>query len=253
MKKILIVLLIIVAAVGGYFCASFGRNVDIDLGGGDTTIENSDIFALVSSTPTREGFVFGGWYSDPAFKTKVNEENWLSFATVHTLYAHWISLDPITYNVRNSVVTITDEGRAYQTADVVDLSGDFDFSSLRDAGIERLHISVSFKARECDDGYQYCFIYPGLACTRKDNSLFGVIERNIIGEQSQGSDHCLFEYQFELGSGHRSTSWETVFFETTLLLDDLQAEALVLRYGASGKYDDNWQNTDVIISVTPVT
>ena len=51
--------------------------------------------ASVSYTPTREGYIFGGWYKEAACTTKVSEAEYTPTSNI-TLYAKWT---PITYTV----------------------------------------------------------------------------------------------------------------------------------------------------------
>lgn len=40
-------------------------------------------------TPTRDGYTFGGWYSDPSGGTQVTQQTIATTPADHTLYAHW--------------------------------------------------------------------------------------------------------------------------------------------------------------------
>lgn len=158
-----------------------------------------------------------------------------------------IEVEPITLTVRTESATITDSGRASQKLDVVNLSNYYNISALKNSGFTYLTVSLSLDVKEVDDGYQYVFLYYNSSC--KGNSVWDKVEDFVVGSDDDPS--LLYTYKFEHGPGEKDTSWSTHSFTTTIPLDDITAN-LYIRYGASGKGDDNWINKNVIITVKPV-
>lgn len=68
-------------------------------------VKNCYIDNIASSTPTKEGFVFDGWYLDNEYNAKLDNAQGLSDAT--TLYAKWAKLHTITLVKNNG--TANDE------------------------------------------------------------------------------------------------------------------------------------------------
>ena len=73
-------------------------NVTLNANGGtlagDATItvnRGGKYSALDGKTPTRTGYVFGGWYTDPVGGTKVDKDTSFTLDADHTLYAQWVS------------------------------------------------------------------------------------------------------------------------------------------------------------------
>jgi len=73
-------------------------NIIYDLNGGTNANTNPKSYldeVIALDEPTREGYVFDGWYSDSTFNTKVTEINAESTGDI-TFYAKWIALE---YNI----------------------------------------------------------------------------------------------------------------------------------------------------------
>lgn len=226
-------------------------NVYLNGGGNISVTEDTTFDNIIAMRPTREGYDFAGWYSDESFNDYINP-NAIAKAQRNkgTVYAKWIQVESQTYYVRESVATITDSGRKNQKMDKVGAVEDFNFTDLKRAGYSKLVVSVSADVCEIDDGYQYIFIYASSTCT--DNSVSSVMDfydKYVFGETKEDPSLC-YMHKFEHGSGFADPSWETVTFEVTLDLSRF-SDDIYLRYGASGKNDDNWQNRNIVVSVTP--
>ena len=150
--------------------------------------------------------------------------------------------DPITVTVRTETAKITDSGRASQKMDVLLLSDYFDVDAAVSAGYTKLSVTFTFDVRELDDGYQYVFFYADKNC--KGNSFFD----KVVDEFYDPADpSLLYEYRLEHGGSKKNTSWGSHTFTTTLKLSRL-IDDLYIRYGASGKYNDDWENKNIVVT-----
>lgn len=152
--------------------------------------------------------------------------------------------EPITLTVRTEAAKITDSGRASQKMDKVLLSNYFDVKAAYQAGYTKLNVTLTFEAREIDDGYQYVFLYADSNC--KGNSILDKIVDEIYDPEDPS---LLYEYRFEHGGTQKDTKWGEHSFSTTIKTSRLKDD-LYIRYGASGKYNDDWQNRNIAITFT---
>lgn len=231
--------------------------------GSDVTLPSPDNESLkfadaVKLKPTREGFVFAGWYSDEALTDYIIPEH-ITYTqyTKGTLYPKWIKVDPVSYNVRTETATITDSGRSKQKMDIVYLN-EFNMTDLKRAGYTKLQITVSYDACEVDDGYQYVFLYQDENCAQpkdEENSLADMIWGDsldeILGNKDPGDPTLLYTHKGEHGSGKKDTSWGTHTFTVPVSVENI-IDNLYIRYGASGKDEDNWKCKNIIVTVTPI-
>lgn len=153
-----------------------------------------------------------------------------------------IPLDPVTLTIRTETAKITDSGRAGQKMDKVLLSNYFNVKSAYNAGYTKLHITYTFDVRELDDGYQYVFFYADTNC--KGNNFLDKIIDEVYDPQDPS---LLYEYRLEHGGSKKNTKWGTHTFSTTIKMSRLKDD-LYIRYGASGKYDDDWENKNVVVT-----
>ena len=153
-----------------------------------------------------------------------------------------IPTDSFTVTVRTETAKITDSGRASQKMDILLLSNYFDVKAAYNAGYTKLNVTFTFDVRELDDGYQYVFFYADRNC--KGNSFFD----KVVDEFYDPADpSLLYEYRLEHGGTKKNTSWGSHTFTTTLKMSRLNDD-LYIRYGASGKYDDDWENKNVVVT-----
>lgn len=153
-----------------------------------------------------------------------------------------IPTSPIKLSVRSESAKITDSGRASQKMDKVLLSNYFDVSVANRAGYTKLDITVEFEAKEIDDGYQYVFLYSDSEC--KGNNFFDKVVDEFYDPEDPS---LLYEYRFEHGGTGKDTSWKSHSFSTTIKMSRLKDD-LFIRYGASGNYDDDWQNRNIVVT-----
>ncbi len=153
-----------------------------------------------------------------------------------------------TYEVRTDQATITDSGRSKQKMDHVLLSADYDVVAMANAGYTTLTVDIWLEVKEIDDGYQYIFFYRDTKCQSKF-SIDKLVDEYILNDP-QGDPSLLSVIQFEHGGNKKDTSWSEHHFTAHLPIDRMTKD-LYIRYGASGKYDDNWANRNVRITVTP--
>ena len=226
------------------------RNVTVNLQGGEIDIQQSekiDVEQIINSKPTKEGYIFAGWYTDPEFKCKVASGTNLN--KVDELYAKWISKEPIVYSVRSEEATITDSGRINQKMDKVDLFLDFDYEALMSAGYHYLKFDFSMDYWETYDGYQYVFFYSNTSCKDTTNSVSNFVASLLGINQSDPS--LLASYKFEHSPGERGYYTRTGTFSATLPIELLN-KSLYIRYGASGEGEDTWHNNNIYLKVTIV-
>lgn len=240
------------------------NNGTTDLGGGDTINiytnggtginpgENTKFEDIISAIPTKEGFEFAGWYSDANFKEYIHP---LSVTKTQkqkgTAYAKWIVVEPsTTYLVREDFATITDSGRGKQQLDRVGISSNYNVTDLKRAGYTKITVALSADVCEIDDGYQYIFLYSNTKCASNDiSSVMDFYDKYVFGEESSDPS-LLYMHKFEHAPGVADSSIQTVSFEVTLDLARL-TDDLYVRYGASGKNDDDWMNSNVCVTVIP--
>ncbi|MBQ7355481.1 MAG: InlB B-repeat-containing protein [Clostridia bacterium] len=206
---------------------------------------------IIQSTPTKEGYLFAGWYSNKGLTDYIDPDNITQTQLKRgTAYAKWITVPEMTtYSVRSEEVKITDSGRENQQMDIVRISKDYNVTDLLRAGYRSLTVSITFEASEKHDGYQHVFLYSNTSCATGESSLLDYYDKYVIGESSDDPS-LLWGKKFEHGSGVLDTSWGTQSYEITVNLDDLIDE-LYIRYGASGKNEDSWFNKNVVVTVIP--
>lgn len=252
MKKIICICLCVLTL---FTLVSCKKSVLVSLDGGtldQTYVENADFEDIAVAIPTKEGYVFAGWYSDAAFTDYVNPKSVTDAQKDgNRLFAKWIKVEESkTYNVRTEPVTITDSGRANQRLDEVLISNDYNITDLIRAGYTSLKVKITLSVSEEDDGYQYIFIYKDKNCVKEDKSLLGLADKYIFGNDKEDPS-MLYSSQFEHDPSAVCSEFATFEFETTLKLSDLN-DNIYLRYGASGDKDDNWINKDVVVTVSPI-
>ena len=220
--------------------------------------ENLKFAEAVNLKPTRAGFVFAGWYSDEAL-TDYIIPNFITYSQYSkgTLYPKWIKVDPVSYSVRTETATVTDSGRSKQKMDVVYLN-ELNMTDLKRAGYTKLQVTVSYDVREENDGYQYVFLYQDENCAQPKNEensladmLWGDSLDKILGNKDPGDPTLLYSYKGEHGPGKKDTTWGTQKFTVTLSVEDI-IDNLYIRYGASGKDEDDWLCKNIIVTITPI-
>ncbi len=151
-----------------------------------------------------------------------------------------IPTDKFTVVLREDSAKVTDSGRAYQKMDTLLISNYFSVTSAYNSGYTKLNVTISLEAKEIDSGYQYVFLYADKNC--KSNTFFD----KVLDEFYDPADpSLLYEYRFEHGgTGKANTSWAVHEFSTTIMMNRLKDD-LYIRYGASGKNDDDWQNRNI--------
>lgn len=153
--------------------------------------------------------------------------------------------------IRSTVYTIDDSGRFnHNKHDVIDLTTFYSinntdnnkyiyaYKTLKDAGFTKMTVKVTLTMKEVDNGYQYICIY---------NS-----ECNGFTDEEKDAHKVCPDIQYSYGGSDKKTTYGVV----TFTFDDIPIEKfaeenmIVLRYGASGKNDDEWQNKDVYVQIT---
>ncbi len=180
---------------------------------------------------SRDGLIFCGWYfdgteqltGDNGKSLKTWDKDISRPANIRAIYAvsSWTRNDSRQY-------LITDSGRFDQPYDCVRMDW-VHIMWLMNAGYTKLHVELTFTAWEKDDGVQYAFIYDG---TSSNATL-------------------LSEFWFSHGGDKKNTTPKEYTFTADITLHK-DLEILCFRYGASGKFDDDWYNKNLKVTVTPV-
>ena len=127
------------------------------------------------------------------------------------------------YN-RSTTFTITDADRFGQSYDELWFSVGLDAKYA----YQYLEISISFKAWEKDDGYQYVYLYDG----------------------PSSSAQLLGTYAFEHGAGKKDTNPATYSHTFKITTSAAYGKTLCLRYGADGAFADTWYNNTMKVVAT---
>lgn len=229
-------------------------SINIFANGGTLATEEVNNFkSAVNLIPQKEGYVFAGWYSDEALTDYINPSSpTKAQVSKGCAYAKWLVVESQQYYIRTeSETTVTDSGRAKQQMDVVSFSSDYKISDLINSGYKKLKISVSLDVRERDDGYQYIFLYSDTKCASTNiNSIMDVYDKYIFGK-NEADPSLIYMHKFTHGGDSKNTTWGTVYFTVTIDTDRLEDD-LYIRYGASGKYSDDWSNKNLEVTITPV-
>lgn len=222
-------------------------------GDGPTVNDSTTFEDIIRSKPTKEGYVFAGWYSDENFKDYIDPNH--ITATQYSkgkAYAKWISSAKTTYQVRDYEVSISDAGRKKQQMDIVEISTSADYTllDLERAGFTYIEVEITLDIKEVNDGYQYIFLYKDDVLPDTDMDLTEFYNKYVNGESSTEDPSLLHLFKYEHGPGEKDTSWNRVTFRRSLRISDLKDD-LYIRYGASGKDDDTWRNQNVSVTITP--
>ncbi len=211
----------------------------------------SSLEQIVFTTPTKEGMEFAGWYSNPDFTGYINPSN-ISVDQLKkgTAYAKWI-VPPTEkgYAVREDEMTITDSGRANQACDCIPITDDFNVIDLTHAGYRSLRFKVALDIKEVNDGFQYAFLYANTSCASGGESWMEKFSDAVFGDDSDPS--LLYLKKWDTKADGVQKTYVTSSFTVTIPLADIR-ENVYIRYGASGKYDDDWINKNVNVVVTPI-
>ncbi|MBU1093975.1 MAG: hypothetical protein KKH01_05895 [Firmicutes bacterium] len=127
--------------------------------------------------------------------------------------------------LRAAEYTITDSGRFYQSYDLIDFINSYgiDLQIMRLLGYNNVEVKIDLNVREVADGYQYIFLYDG-------TSTYA----NLLREQ-----------RFEHSPNVKNTTWGVHSFDFTGIPLTTDLQQLVIRYGASGLFSDDWINKDL--------
>ncbi len=123
--------------------------------------------------------------------------------------------------VEEGILTITDSGRFNQSRTCVDLQDEYclDLNFLKKMGYQNVKLVFTCKIKEVWDGYQWFFIYL----------------------DSSETSELLASYSTSIGDGEKISTWTNVSFELNIDIDKLLSNEFVIRYGASGDYEDTWK------------
>ena len=135
--------------------------------------------------------------------------------------------------IRTEAKRITDSGRFNQHMDIVNFNEyNIDLTAMKENGYKSVSFYIQLNVREIDDGYQYLFLF---------NSPIA------------SNNYLLSELRFEHTPGKKDTNWR-VHGENELMFENIPIDKFinnefVIRYGASGKYEDTWENNDLKIKL----
>lgn len=172
--------------------------------------------------------IFCGWYYK---NTQLTDDKGRGF-TVWKIDENgelWAKYAPSSWTLNDSrQCLITDSGRFNQHYDYL-IMDETDISRLLSVGYTKLHVELTFTAWEKDDGVQYAFIY----------------------DDTSSNATLLSEFWFSHGGDKKNTTPKEYTFTADITLHK-DLEILCFRYGASGKFDDDWYNKNLKVTVTPV-
>ncbi|MDE5715755.1 MAG: hypothetical protein K2I42_06435 [Anaeroplasmataceae bacterium] len=102
-------------------------------------------------------------------------------------------------------------------------------AQLIEEGYKSLHITVKFRAKEIDDGYQEIYLYDGASSSSRK------ISTTI----------------FELTPGKKQTNYSYEEHYLTCKLSEIKSDMVCIRWGAHGKGNDDWlcASVRVLLSV----
>ena len=249
MKKIVSVLILVFVLLSVVSC---GSKVTVNTGGGaidDSYLENADFEDIIAAIPTKDGYVFAGWYSDAAFTDYIDPSNITrEQKKAGRAFAKWIVVEENTYNVREGEATITDSGVHKQQLDTIRIADDYTITDLKRAGFTSFKLTVSFECREEDDGYQHMMIYN--STSRKSNSsVGGWLEENLFGD-SETDPALIDQYDFEIDADGVGKEWRSVTYDTTIYFSEVK-DNLYICGDASGNLSDTWYNRNIVVTVIP--
>ena len=75
----------------------------------DKTVTFGGTYGTLSSS-TKVGYVFGGWYLEPEYRTKIESSTKVTIAKNHTLYAQWLNSNETPYTIYHYVENANDTG-----------------------------------------------------------------------------------------------------------------------------------------------
>ncbi|MCR3905714.1 MAG: MACPF domain-containing protein [Tenericutes bacterium] len=127
--------------------------------------------------------------------------------------------------LRTQEFLITDSGRFNQPYDLIDFANTYgiDLQVMRLLGYNSVDVIIKLNVREVHDGYQYIFLYDG-----DSNSA------NLLGSR-----------MFEHGGSKKNTNWQIHSFAFSGIPLTVNLQQMVIRYGASGSFSDDWINKDL--------
>lgn len=136
----------------------------------------------------------------------------------------------ITDSTTEYKVTDSSETSSSQPYNEVDLS-DFgkSISQIRAEGYKTVVVIFELDIKEVKDGYQELFLYDGSG--------------------SNASQLVAPITSFEHGSGYRNTSYSRYEFYAEIPAESFCNSVFTMRYGAHGKYDDDWKYRDLQMEI----
>lgn len=181
------------------------------------------------------------WYS-----SYVNEYNGSLLSSrdfANTLSNKYIS---VPYkSVRTKAVLIDDSGRFnHNICDIIDLDTFglnldemYPYNVLKEVGYKTITVRIKMDMCEVNNGYQYICIYNNL-CTN-------------MTDEEKDSHKVAPDIKHSYGGSDTETSYSTVYFvfENIPIEKFSDGHRMVLRYGASGKYEDDWKNKNLCIEL----
>lgn len=228
--------------------------INIITNGGELDVDSVNSFkSAVKLIPHKEGYIFAGWYSNEDLTDRIKPTSpTKAQISKGTAYAKWQLVETKSYSIRtNSEVTITDSGRQNQPIDVVDFSSDYNIKDLINSGYKKIRVTLSADVSERDNGYQYIFLYSDTSCASHGiNSIMDAFDKYVFSED-EADPSLLYMHKFTHGGDQKNSSWGTVNFTVTLDATRLKDD-LYIRYGASGKYNDDWCNKNIEVTITPI-
>ena len=137
-------------------------------------------------------------------------------------------------SIRKATYKITDSGRFnHNKHDLIYLDDYLNYSIdiLESYGFKKVDVKVKLQVREVHRGYQYICLY------------------NYDGKSDDYKIHNDFKFEYNGNSLGTTFGWIEHTF-SNISIDKLSAyKKLVIRYGASGSQDDDWENKDLYLKL----
>lgn len=194
-------------------------------GGYDTIVAISGMAGIGDKTmlnkikPKRDGHDFIGYGSYIDSSGKVLKD----YNSCGSLTANWLKTEStIIFSAENGHrdKTITDSDKYVET-----IYPNMDREALKAHGYTKLEVTITFDAREINDGYQDLWVYSH-------------------------QDKELRSFTVEHGAGYKDTSWWSHTVKLEISLTHVQTDASFwMRYGAHGNFADDWVLGRTVITV----
>jgi uncharacterized repeat protein (TIGR02543 family) len=173
-------------------------------------------------------FCTGYWQVKGCYNYNFNDNYYINIGHaingVITFEAKWTYCDEI-YTIsyiRGKIYRITDDGNFNNPCDTINLNSFYglDFNELKANGFKTISLNLSLNLRKINNGYQWIVLY------NSNGDVLDYIQTN------------------------KNYDWNTYKFTFNIDLNSLTNNSFIVRYGASGSGNDDWENVNLYISLS---